>query len=61
MTWEFKQEPSELHRWRWQCVEPDTGSVLKISGTFFPTLYDCIKDAELNGYKPMEAPATRQL
>jgi hypothetical protein len=31
---------------------------LRISGTFFLTLYDCVKDAELNGYKPADAPAT---
>jgi hypothetical protein len=52
MAWEFKQEPAAPYRWRWQCVEPDSGSVLKIARTCFPTLYDCIKDAELNGYEP---------
>jgi hypothetical protein len=55
MEWEFKQEPGLPHRWRWQCIENDTGSVLKISHNFFPTLSDCIEDAELHGYRPVAA------
>jgi hypothetical protein len=52
MGWEFKQEPSAKNRWRWQHVDHDTGSVLKISRVCFRTLYECVKDAEINGYMP---------
>jgi hypothetical protein len=61
MRWEFKQEPGETHRWRWQYVDADTGSVLKMSPVLFRTLFDCVRDAEKNGYKGPGAPLTSGL
>lgn len=58
MRWEFKQEPGSSQGWRWQYVDSDTGSVLKISRTLFATLYECLSDAEKNGY---EAPLTQSV
>jgi hypothetical protein len=50
MRWEFKQEPGEPHRWRWQCIDETLGSTLKVSPVPFRTLSECIKDAEKHGY-----------
>jgi hypothetical protein len=58
MRWEFKQEPGTTHRWRWQCVDPRTGSVLTISQDLFRTLLDCVRNAEVNGYQPAGRPAS---
>jgi hypothetical protein len=51
MRFEFDMQPDAPPRWTWRCVDPDTGSVLKLSQTSFETLYACVKDAELNGYE----------
>ena len=37
MRWEFKQEPGEPHRWRWQCIDEMLGSTLKVSPVPFRT------------------------
>jgi hypothetical protein len=60
MRWEFKQEPGEIHRWRWQYVDA-AGSVLKMSPVLFKTLLDCVRDAEKNGYKGPGTPLTLPL
>ena len=49
--WEFKLVPGQQPPWRWRSLDPDTGLVLKVSRTVFGTLYECVKDAEMNGYK----------
>ena len=36
--------------WRWQIAETDSGSVGRRSALAFGSLYDCIKDAEREGY-----------
>ena len=56
MRWEFKQEPAEPNRWRWQCAEPDTGSILKMSQVPFKSRDECIEDAKKNGYKAPDQP-----
>ena len=50
MRWEFKQEPRAPHRWRWQRVDSESGSVSMISDALFKTLQECVRDAEKNGY-----------
>ena len=50
MQWEFKQEPGEKNRWRWQCVADGTRETLKMSQLPFKTLEECVRDAEKHGY-----------
>ena len=37
-------------KWHWQVVETDSGSVRRRSAFTLGSLYDCIKDAEREGY-----------
>ena len=57
--WEFKLAPGGLQPWRWQSTDPDTGSILKMSSDPFGTLYECVKDAEMNGYTQSPASLRR--
>jgi hypothetical protein len=56
MRWEFKQEPGDTQRWRWQYVDDQSGSVLRMSPTLFSNLADCVSDAEKNGYDATRGP-----
>ena len=57
MRWEFKQEPADAQRWRWQCVDDETGSVLRMSESLFADFAECVRDAQNNGYDAAQQPA----
>ena len=65
VRWEFKQDSGSARLWRWQCVDIATGSVLKSSAGKFNSLFECLSDAEKNGYNAaatwtVTEPAQRQ-
>ena len=47
MRWEFKQEPRAPHRWRWQRVDSESGSVSMISDALFKTLQECVRASKI--------------
>ena len=48
---EFKLVPGVQQPWHWRSVDSDTGLVVKVSRAVFSTLYECVQDAEMNGYE----------
>ena len=47
--WEFYGGTDD-YAWHWRLVDVDTGSVVKQSKSGFQRLFDCAKDAGLEGY-----------
>lgn len=54
MQWEFKHEPGEPSRWRWNCVAEGTRETLRMSQIPFKTREECVRDAEKHGYTTTE-------
>ena len=47
------------HGWRWRCLDPDTGILLRRSTRPFPAWDQCLDDAVLHGYMS-QAPLERR-
>jgi len=45
--WEFLGSP---RGWCWRSTDGETSSLIRQSQSEFPTLLDCVKDAQLQGY-----------
>lgn len=58
MRWEFIHMPGRLTVWRWQVVNPQTGSIVKMSTRHFDTVDQCVQDARSHGYTGPEADQT---
>jgi hypothetical protein len=46
--WEFQGSPKG---WCWRSTDADTSSMIVQSQRLFQTLFDCVKDAQLQGYR----------
>jgi len=51
MRFQFDVQGHTANRWTWRCIDPETGSIIKLCPNTFETLYACVKDAERHGYK----------
>jgi len=45
VRFEFDVHGHTQNHWTWRSVDPESGSILKLSQTMFETLYACIRDA----------------